>query len=170
MQESADSAPNKLSAMRWRAVGFLAFWLVLSGFSLSDLPAGIVATVAATWASLRLLAPKPLRLSALPLCQLALRFLRQSIVAGVDTACRALDPQLPLRPGFIIYQTAFPPGARRDAFSTMVSLLPGTLPSGSNEGGGLIVHCLDVDQAIQQQLAAEEARFTLAFGEEQRHG
>jgi len=37
-------------------------------------------------------------------------FLRQSIVAGIDVAQRALDPRLPLRPGFVVYQGAPPAG------------------------------------------------------------
>ena len=43
-----------------RAVAFLALWLILvGGPDPADRPAGIVALVAATWASLRLLPPGP---------------------------------------------------------------------------------------------------------------
>jgi multicomponent Na+:H+ antiporter subunit E len=96
------------------------------------------------------------------LAGLALRFLYQSIVAGVDVARRALDPRLPLRPGFVAYPVRFPPGTARNAFTTLTSLLPGTVPAGE-ENGQLVYHCLDVDQPVASQLAAEEAALSRAI-------
>jgi multicomponent Na+:H+ antiporter subunit E len=139
-----------------RAAGFLAFWLILFGFSLADLAVGMLTAAAATWVSLRLLPPGPWRLRPVALARLALRFLWQSIVAGVDVARRALDPRLPLRPGFVTYPVRFPPGTARNAFTTLTSLLPGTVPAG-DERGQLVYHCLDTDQPVLSQLAAEEA-------------
>jgi len=94
--------------------------------------------------------------------RLALRFVRQSVVAGADVAWRALDPRLPLRPGFVAYPVRFPPGAARNAFTTLTSLLPGTVPAGA-QGGELVYHCLDVGQPVVSQLAAEEAALSRAF-------
>ena len=119
---------------------------------------------AATWTSLRLLPPGRWRVSPLGLARLALRFPRQSVMAGVDVARRALDPRLPLRPGFVTYRRGLPPGPARDAFCALASLLPGTLPVGTNEDGTLLVHCLDVEQPVAAQLAAEEALFVRALG------
>jgi multicomponent Na+:H+ antiporter subunit E len=87
-----------------------------------------------------------------------LRFLCQSVVAGVDVARRALDPRLPLNPGFVLYAVRLPPGPRRNTFTALMSLLPGTVPTGSAEGG-LLIHCLDVGQPVAAQLAEEEALF-----------
>ena len=84
---------------------------------------------------------------------LVLRFLRQSIVAGADVARRALDPRLPLRPGVIAYPVQLEPGATRNTFCTLSSLLPGTLPAGSD---ALLVHCLDIGEPIVAQLTEEE--------------
>jgi multicomponent Na+:H+ antiporter subunit E len=64
-------------------------------------------------------------------------------MAGVDVARRALDPRLPLRPGFVTYAPRLPPGGARDAFCALASLMPGTLPADTNEDGTLLVHCLD---------------------------
>ena len=86
-----------------------------------------------------------------------MHFLRQSIAAGTDVALRALDPRLPIRPGFVVYQARLPPGTKRNAFCAIMSLLPGTLPCGAAEGNGLAIHCLDVTQPVTEQLAAEEA-------------
>src|SRR5262249_15381411 len=138
-----------------RATWFLGFWLVLTGADPADLSAGALAVAAATWASLLLLPPGGSGHAPPAMARLGLRFLYQSVVAGVDVARRALDPRLPLRPGFVAYPVRFPPGTARNAFTTLTSLLPGTVPIGE-ESGQLVYHCLDVDQPVVSQLAAEE--------------
>jgi multicomponent Na+:H+ antiporter subunit E len=148
-----------------RAAWFLGLWLVLAGADLADLPAAALAVVAATWTSLRLLPPAGSRGSPGAVARLALRFLYQSVVAGLDVARRALDPRLPLRPGFVAYPVRFPPGTARNAFTTLTSLLPGTVPAGE-EGGAVLYHCLDVDQPVVSQLAAEEAALSRALGDD----
>lgn len=153
-----------------RAAGFFGFWLVLTGADTADLAAGSIATVAATWASLRLMPATKWKLRPVKLAGFVLHFLRQSIAAGTDVALRALDPRLPLRPGFVVYQTHLPPGGKRNAFSAILSLLPGTLPCGSAEGNGLAIHCLDVTQPVIEQLAAEEALCMQALGGDQIDG
>jgi multicomponent Na+:H+ antiporter subunit E len=81
----------------------------------------------------------------------------------VDVARRALDPRLPLRTGFVAYPVRFPPGAARNAFATLTSLLPGTVPCG-DENHALTYHCLDVDQPVVAQLTADEAALSRALG------
>ena len=154
-----------VSAIVLRAVALLALWLVLvGGPDPADRPAGIVALAAATWASLRLLPPRGARLSPIALACLVSRFARQSIVAGVDIAWRALDPQLPLRPGFVIYSAQLPPGPALNAFCALTSLAPGTLPAGPDDSGAFVVHCLDVRQPVASHLAADEELLTRALG------
>ena len=116
-----------------RTAGFLAFWVILSGLNPADLPVGVLAAVIATWSSLRLLPPGRWSFRPIALTQLVLRFLRQSVGAGIDVAWRALDPRLPLRPGFVVYPVRFPPGPARNVFTTLTSLLPGTVPAGRGE-------------------------------------
>jgi multicomponent Na+:H+ antiporter subunit E len=96
--------------------------------------------------------------------RLCLRFLPQSIRAGIDVAWRALDPRLPLRPGIVLYRSSLPPGPTRSAFCTVMSLLPGTLPCGPQDDGSLVIHCLDVTQPVAEQLAAEEVLLVEAVG------
>jgi multicomponent Na+:H+ antiporter subunit E len=170
MQSTAELSTHWISPALTRATSFLAFWLILSGFNATDLPAGILAAALATWTSLRLLPPGQRQLRPPLLFRLLLRFLQQSIVAGIDTARRALDPRLPLRPGTVLYRPQSPPGATRSAFCTMASLQPGLLPSGFNEDGDLVVHCLDVSWPAAEQLADEEAQFVRALGGETSHG
>jgi multicomponent Na+:H+ antiporter subunit E len=148
-----------------RAIGFFALWIMLTGGNRTDLAAGAVAALAATWVSLRLQPPGTSRVRPIALARLAVRLFRQSVVAGADVARRALDPRLPVRPGFVVYPVGLPPGPARNMFTTLMSLLPGTVPTGPAEGGGLLIHCLDVQQPVVTQLAAEEAVFARVIAE-----
>lgn len=151
MQQTNESTRAALA----RGAAYLALWIILIGFDPIDLVVGVFASAMATWASLRLLAPgtHPVRLIALP--AYALRFLWQSVVAGVDVARRAFDPRLPLKTGFVLYRTLFPRGPARNAFASLSSLLPGTVPVRDDEQG-LLYHCLDVDQPVASELASQD--------------
>jgi multicomponent Na+:H+ antiporter subunit E len=153
-----------LAAALARAAGFLVLWLVLAGFTLGDLPAVVVAVGGATLTSLRLLPPGSRRLSPLGIARLSLRFARQSVIAGIDVAWRALDPKMPLHPGFVTVSPRIPLGTARDAFYALASLQPGTLPADTNEDGTLLVHCLDIGQPVAEQMVADEAVFARALG------
>jgi multicomponent Na+:H+ antiporter subunit E len=163
MSNTIDVPHSRRRGSLGRAAGFFAFWLSLAGISPSDIMAGILAAGIATWASLSLLPLGQRRFRPVAITWLFVRFVRQSISAGIDVAWRALDPRLPLRPGLAIYQSRLPPGLTRSAFCTVTSLLPGTLPCGTDEGGSLIIHCLDVNQPVAEQLAAEEGRLGRAL-------
>lgn len=145
-----------------RAVWFSCLWLALAGANLGETPAAVVAVAAATWTSLRLLEPIGSRSSPLAIVQLVLLFLYQSVIAGVDVARRALDPRLPLHTGFVAYPTRLPRGVRRNVFATLTSLLPGTVPTGEQDGQ-LFYHCLDIEQPIRAELSAEEAALIRAL-------
>jgi multicomponent Na+:H+ antiporter subunit E len=164
MSGAANVGRSGLWSLLARAAGFLGFWLILSEFSAVDLLVGALAALMAALVSLRLLPPGRWRLRPVVLAWLAVRFLQQSIWAGIDVAWRALDPRLPLRPGFVSYRPQLPPGPARNAFLTITSLLPGTLPCGPDEEGALAVHCLDVAQPVAEQLAAQEIAFSRAVG------
>lgn len=163
----ASQAPVRIAsrAVLVRSIGFLLFWVIIAGFKVADLAVGVLATLVTTWISLRLLPPGRWRFRPIKLAKYALRFVRQSVAAGLDVAWRALDPRMPLRPGFVTYRTQLQDGATFDAFCTVSSLLPGTLPSGPDASGGLAIHCLDVTQPVARQLAEEEMQFVEALGE-----
>ncbi|MTW18397.1 sodium:proton antiporter [Rhodoplanes serenus] len=136
-------------------------WTILAGTGVADLLVGTVVAALAARVSLNLLSPGPHRVDPATAARLSLRFLLQSVLAGLDVARRAFDPRLPLRPGFIVYPTAAPPGLFRSAFTAFTSLLPGTVPAGpaparGADAGGIVYHCLDVDAPVAAQLAAEE--------------
>src|SRR5258708_7145340 len=89
--------------------------------------------------------------------------LRGAVVAGAAAARRACDAKVLLRPGFVVCTVGLPPGAARNMFITLMSLLPGTVPAGTHANGALLIHCLDVEQPVVAQLAAEEALFVRAI-------
>jgi multicomponent Na+:H+ antiporter subunit E len=152
-----------LAALLARGLGYFALWIVLMGWAPDQLPFGAVTAVLAAWISLKLLPAGTLRIRLGRLLALVPRFLWQSVVAGVDVARRAFDPRLPLAPGFVIYRPRVAPGMARTAFTSYSSLLPGTVPCGEVDGG-VVYHCLDIDQPIVEQLGAEEARLARAIG------
>ncbi len=99
--------------------------------------------------------------------RLAIRIPPQSLVAGADVAWRALDPALPLNPGFVSFSTRLPEGAAQDLFATLVALQPGSLPIRSDAPGVFNIHCLDVRLPVAAALEREEARLREALGLEQ---
>jgi multicomponent Na+:H+ antiporter subunit E len=171
-ESSSGETPGSASGasarvVLYRGAGFLALWVVLIGASPSDLAVGVLASAAATWTSVRLLPPGPGRVRLAAVLSLVPRFLWKSVVAGVDVACRALDPRLPLRPGFVPYRPRFPSGPARNAFASDTSLLPGTLPV-EDDGETLLYHCLDIGQPVAAELADEETAFARALGGSER--
>ena len=153
-----------------RAAAFLVFWQMLWGANLDALLPGVAAALAATWTSLRLLPPSARRRRPAAWLRLLFRFPRQAFMAGVDVAWRALDPKLPLRPGIVACPLRLPRGPACDTFCTLTSLLPGSVPTGTDENGALLIHCLDVGQPVAEQLAREEALLMHALGYERADG
>ena len=162
----APARPQRVTAAAARAAFFLGFWLLISGSVPADLPIGVAAAALATWTSLRLLPSGESRLRPIALLALVANFFRQSILSGVRVARLAFDPNLPLRPGFVIFNSRVPEGGSRCAFQALSSLLPGSLPTGTDADGALVMHCLDTRDPVAANLAAEEALFMRATGHE----
>jgi multicomponent Na+:H+ antiporter subunit E len=175
--QPVPALPDPTGATPWvgaalvRGLWFFAFWLLLAdptraaGADLAmDLGVGLLAAALATWASLGLLPPAPGRRRYGALARLAWRFLWQSVAGGLDVALRALSPNPRLKPGYLAYPVRLPEGPARAGFGALTSLVPGTLPVGSDPQGRLIYHCLDLDQPVAAGLAADEALLTRVLG------
>ncbi len=155
------SSPRRIAIER--GAGFLVLWLVLMPSTKpADLVTGAIAAVAATWVSLRFLPPATGCLRFGALLALVPHFLWQSVLAGIDVARRALDPRLPLNPGFVNCPLDFPPGVARNTFATITSLMPGTVPC-DDQAEGIVYHCLDVDEPVVEQLWAEQRLLSRAL-------
>ncbi len=163
MSNAATARPHDAGTFLFRSAGLFVFWLVLTGGGAKDIVPGIIAALIAGRVSIGLLPAGALAFSPLAALTLVFRFLQQSILAGVYVARCALDPRLPIKPGTFAYKPELGEGPARDAFLTWSSLQPGTLPSGPDGAGGIIVHCLDMRAPAAAQLVAEERRFTRAL-------
>ena len=142
-----------------RGLFFLALWLALMPSAKpADLAVGLVATIVATWASLRLLPPAAGQFRVGALLVYLPHFLWQSMLAGFDIARRALDPRLPLRPGFVSCPTRLPPGRARNEFKSFTSLLPGSVPCGE-EQDAIVYHCLDTTNRWPSRPPRKSARW-----------
>jgi multicomponent Na+:H+ antiporter subunit E len=140
---------------------FAGLWLVLTGGAPDGLAFGLAAAAASVWVSVRLAPPveRPLRLFRL--VALAPGFFLRALRGGVDVAWRAFHPKLPLNPGWIAYRSKLPAGAPRVLLGGEVSLLPGTLTAGEQDGR-LLIHCLDTNLPVARQIGEEEERLERA--------
>lgn len=151
-----------MRALLWRTALFAALWIVLTG-GVGKPYLGLVAVPLAAVVGLRLMPPGGRRIAPLAATRLVAGFLVRSVAGGVDVARRALDPRMPLAPGWRVLRTALPEGGARVAFETELSLLPGTLSAGS-DGDRILVHCLDTRRDVDAEVHAEEARLAAALG------
>jgi len=146
-----------------RSLVFFLIWVLVAHREPADFAVGIISAVVATWTSLNLLPARALRPRLLGLLAIVARFPVQSVRAGWDTALRALRADMKLSPGIIPYRYSCADGPARQTFDTVMSLFPGTMPTGLDTSGNQIVHCLDVSQPVAGQLEQEEAAFRRAF-------
>jgi len=159
-----------LGVVLMRAALYFAVWIVIDQSAKpANLAFGVLATIAATWVSLKLLPPSSGRVRLGRLLLLLPRFLWQSLVAGIDVARRAFAPGLPLAPGFVDYPTGLPRGSARNAFELISSLMPGSVPTGETDAA-IEYHCLDTSQPVVEQLAVEERAYAAALVPGERHG
>ncbi len=157
-------------ALAVRALLYFALWIVVDQSAKpANLVVGLIASAAATWASLKLLPPARGRVRLGLLLLLLPRFLWQSLVAGIDVARRAFALRPPLQPGFVDYRTELPRGPARNAFELIASLMPGSVPSGETRDT-IEFHCLDTRQPVAEQLATEERAYAAALQPGQRDG
>jgi multicomponent Na+:H+ antiporter subunit E len=147
-----------------RSLLFFGFWLLLlepKSLALAaigvDWAVGALAALAAAALSLRLLPAAPRGPRPWLLLRYLLRFLGQSLAAGLDVARRALDPRLPVGPVLLRQPTALPPGTARALFGAVTSQVPGTLCIGAGDADELLYHCLDNGPDAARALARDEA-------------
>lgn len=162
-------APSRTATALVRGLMLLVLWLLLMpSLKPADLAVGLVAVGAATFTSLRLLPPEAGHLRLGALFGFLPHFLWQSVLAGVDVARRALSPRMTLNPGFIVYRVGFQPGLARNEFTSITSLLPGSVPVADSEHE-IVYHCLDIGEPVAEQMAAEEKRLRKALVAGERH-
>ena len=115
----------------------------------------------AVWLSLRLL-PATHPLVMWRLARHLPRFVAGSVSGGIDVAKRAFSPRLRLNPGWVEIPSDLPDGARV-ALGAELSLMPGTLSAGSEEGR-LLVHLLDTDAGFDRAIPHEISEIAAIIG------
>jgi multicomponent Na+:H+ antiporter subunit E len=142
---------------------FLVLWLIIAGPDAWII--GVLAAGLATHVSLRLLPTRPSAVRPLRAVTLAPGFFWASFLGGLDVITRAFHPRMPLNPGWIVHRSRLSSSGARVALGSDLSLMPGTLAAGGR-GDRLYIHCLDVDQAVDSQIAREERRVGQTIGAE----
>lgn len=145
-----------------RSVGFGGVWLALTGADPSGWPLAVAVVGAATAASLAAAPPRAVHVRWLAVPRFLGFFLAQALMGGIDVARRALDPRMPIEPGFLHQPTQLAPGVPRLLLAWTVSLLPGTV-SAELTDDGLHVHALDVGADVGDRLAQLEERIASLF-------
>jgi multicomponent Na+:H+ antiporter subunit E len=154
-----------------RFILMAGLWLVLTSGDPGGWIVGAAACAAAAFLSARLLPPARNAVSIRGLASLLLDFAHGSVAGGFDVARRALDPRLPLRPGWIRHPLHIAPGPRRMVLGDILSLMPGTLAAGESSRD-LLVHCLDTESPVASDVALRERMLEGALGQprESEHG
>jgi multicomponent Na+:H+ antiporter subunit E len=127
------------------------FWWALSEGVSPLSPGGIIAVAVGTAVSLALIPAKRWRVRWAGLPRLVGFFIRESFLGGVDVARRALDPRLPIAPGFLSYRLRLPHGEQRVMMAWIVSLLPGTVAV-ALKPDNLELHVIDSRLPMQDTL------------------
>ena len=169
MSGAAEADVVRLPVLLVRGACLLLLWVILIGPAPKDLLVGFVASAAGVWAS-AMLWPAGGGLSPAGFLRFLVRFLPQALVAGLDVARRAFARQPDLRPGFTTCRSTVPGGLARGSACAVVSLQPGKLPVLAAPDGTLLIHCLDLREAVAEQVAADEMAFCRILGSEKRDG
>ena len=136
----------------------VVMWLILVEGGLQDLwLAGGVSAVAAV-SSYLVLAPGVFgTLRWLGLVRYGVYFAAQSVLGGIDVACRAFSPRMPVTPTLDTVELGLPRESARILYAWTVSLLPGTA-SVHLDGQRLVVHFLVDSPAAHEELRTLEGR------------
>ncbi len=144
-----------------RLLIIILLWWILTGGDGWWL--GVPMVLIATAVSLALCPSYVVSFNALAWLRFVPFFFWQSIRGGVTVARRAIDPRLPLQPGFITYPLRLPPGPARVFFANVINLLPGTLVADVCDDR-LILQALDTTTAVVDETRAVEAMVGALFG------
>lgn len=152
-----------LSSVLSRAMIFALLWVALSGAAVDGWAYGAAAVTAATWFSLHLYPGDQPRVRAWRAAAFAPVLLARGFLGGLDVARRALDPRLPVRPGWMRLRLRQGFAPANVLLGGVMSILPGSLAAGPDEGT-MNVHMLNAEIDASESLAREERRIHWLFG------
>lgn len=138
------------------------WWCLTSGDTSSWL-VGIPVILLAALLQSRLMPQQKYRYSFRGVLRYLPYFAKHALIGGLDVACRAFAPHLPVDPGFVNYQLRLPQGPWRVFFVNSISLLPGTLSCQLGEDR-VEVHVLSQSSSTLDELKTLEEKVAEVFG------
>jgi len=156
---------KSISAIRaffTRLVVFASIWFVLTGSNIKSWILGIPAILVSIYLSYQLSTSYITYPSPRGFLLFVPFFLSQSLFGAIDVMRRLFSVKMTINPGLVDYRTFLPNGSAQIFFANSISLLPGTLSVDLNDGL-IIVHTIDIDMPIRNNLQKLEARVALLF-------
>lgn len=147
--------------MRFTLFGLL--WAILIGSDWEGWLFGIPVITLATYISLTFVPRLAWKVRPFNLFRFLVYFIWHAFSGGIDVIYRAFHPHLPISPGFLNYEFRLPPGSARVFLTFVTSLLPGTLSSFLKEEQ-LVIHALDINLPVSQQVLKLEEQVAKLFG------
>lgn len=151
-----------IRAVLVRSVGFAFLWWVLAEGRPGALGLGLIAVVFALAVSLRLMPPRPGRLSVAGLIGFIGYFVWHSLKGGVQVAAIAMRPRHDLAPALLEFPLSLPEGTPRVLMTAAIGLMPGTVGV-CLEGERLRLHVLDERLPAIAEAQALQARIARLF-------
>lgn len=145
-----------------RSVILALLWVVLTGGAVDSLPYGVATVVAATVLSMRLYPTDQPGIVAWRVAGFLPRFLAQGLLGGLDVARRAVDPRLPVAPGWVRVTLSNRHEAANVLLGGVISILPGTLSAGPGDGT-MEIHVLHMQGFTPNEMQSEERRILGLF-------
>jgi multicomponent Na+:H+ antiporter subunit E len=142
---------------------FSFLWAILNGLDWEGWLFGVPVILIATYISLAIVPKMVWKFSPMSVIRFSIYFFWHALKGGIDVIARAFHPHLPINPGFIHYEFRLPPGSPRVFLTFVTSLLPGTLSSAMKEDE-LIIHVLDLNQPVPEQIFNLENQVASIFG------
>ena len=132
----------------------LVIWLLLTGFSYSELLVGVivsifVAIVLKNYHGIKYDWKLIGRFLKFVFVYLPV-FIVEMVKANLDVAARVLNPKLPLNPGFVKVKTNLEGNASKLFLANSITLTPGTLTM-EVEGDSLYIHWIDVKSPEEKE-------------------
>ena len=132
----------------------LVIWLLLTGFSYSELFMGIVVSLVVAFVLKKYHAIKfdfnlPVRFVKFVVIYLPV-FVVEMVKANVDVAARVLNPKLPINPGFVKVRSELTGKASKLFLANSITLTPGTLTMDVKEKD-FYIHWIDVKSLEEKE-------------------
>ncbi|HEY6612200.1 MAG TPA: Na+/H+ antiporter subunit E [Pseudomonas sp.] len=152
-----------IRALVQRSLLFALLWWVLVAGRADSWGLGVLAVLAALWASLRLLPPGSRRISLAGLLGYLAFFIWNSVRGGAQVSWMALRGRQTLQPAILEWTLGLPPGAPSVLLLNTLGLMPGTLGVELTDDR-LRIHVVDERLPILAEVKVLEAHIARMFG------